>query len=72
MFKVENRRKRRPPGPPEGHAGVTRPPPDRVDEGVSHALDACPECNGPVKKVGERERYEEELVPARVTVTLHG
>lgn len=71
MFKVESRSKRRPPGPPEGHAGVTRPPPDRVDEGVSHALDACPECSGPVKKVGERERPEEEFVPARLKVTLH-
>lgn len=65
------RRRGRPPGPPEDHPGVTRPPPDHVDEVVTHTLDGCPHCHGPVEKVGEETRYEWEYVPARTRVTEH-
>lgn len=71
LFKVESRHRRRPPGPPEGHPGVTRPPPDHVDEEAVHELRECPECHGPVEKTGEEERFTEEFVPARVKVTKH-
>ncbi|MBI4361666.1 MAG: IS66 family transposase zinc-finger binding domain-containing protein [Euryarchaeota archaeon] len=50
---------------------MTRPPPDHVDEEVTHTLRECPCCEGPVEQVGEEERFTEELIPARMRVTRH-
>lgn len=67
FIKPKPRRKRKGPGRPEGHEGVTRPIPERVDEEVVLKPEACSKCDGPLEVLGSEERYVEEVETRRVT-----
>ncbi len=68
------RRSRKKPGARPGHPGVRRPKPQRVDHHVTHTLEVCPDCGGPVRECRQRRRtrYVEDI-PAdlRPEVTQH-
>lgn len=50
------------PGRPEGHAGIRRAAPDRIDRRLEHRCDQCPRCHGPLKRCGQsRVRYIEDI-----------
>lgn len=56
-------RSRKKPGACAGHAGARRPPPERIDHRVTHTLEVCPDCGGPVRECRQRRRtrYIEDL-----------
>jgi transposase len=57
---ASKRRKR--PGRKEGHLGIRRPLPTRIDQRRSHRLKQCPHCHGPVKQGRrKRTRYTEDI-----------
>ena len=56
------------PGRQQGHAGVRRGRPERIDRTVEHRADCCPDCGGALKRCSQtRDRYIED-VPAAVRV----
>jgi transposase len=66
-------RRRKTPGQKNGHVGVRRPAPERIDERREHRADCCPHCQGPLQRCREtRTRYTEDI-PAGITpvVTEH-
>ena len=67
------RKRPKPKGGKPGHPGASRPPPDRIDQRVSHALPTCPDCGGELKRTGrKRQRIVEDLRdPAGSEVTEH-
>lgn len=66
FIKPESRKRRRGPGRPPGHEGVTRPVPEHVDEEVVLKPDACPGCKGALEMIGSEDRYVEEVEMRRV------
>ena len=64
---VHHRNKR--PGRDEGHEGASRPMPDQIDETTKAELCSCPDCNGNVTFIGNRDRIVEDVIPAKVNVT---
>ena len=67
-----SRGRRQKPGRPRGHQGCRRPPPEQIDEHREHSLSHCPDCGTRLgQSVAQRQRYTEELPPARPTVTAH-
>lgn len=73
FIKPDKRTKSKKLGRPTGHPGITRPIPDHVDKEVDHKLDCCPDCGTKVgKKLEERSRYVEDIVPKQnYRVTKH-
>jgi transposase len=66
-------RRRKTPGQKNGHVGVRRPAPERIDERREHRADCCPHCQGPLQRCREtRTRYTEDI-PVGITpvVTEH-
>ena len=62
-----------PRGARSGHPGTHRPTPPRIDARQDHALDACPNCHGPVKRSRASRTRIIEDIPADITpvVTEH-
>jgi transposase len=59
-------------GPPNGHKGVSRSRPQRVDRTVILELKNCPDCAGELSELKQtRERYMEGIVPAALFVTRY-
>lgn len=58
-------------GAPVGHPGVTRKPPDHVDEHVDVHLEKCPECGGTHLRDCRRheDHYQEDIILPKVKVT---
>lgn len=64
-------RKRRP-GAKQGHPGVRRRAPERVDWQAEHRADRCPDCGGRLKRCREtRTRYTEDIPEVQPEVTEH-
>jgi hypothetical protein len=71
-LKEPRKRRRKKPGRKPGHEGARRPPAESIDETVEHRLERCPDCGQPVlPKQQFRQRYVEDIVQTRVTVTEH-
>ena len=52
----------KPKGGKPGHPGSSRPPPDHIDQRVSHSLPACPDCGGELNRTGRtRTRVVEDI-----------
>ena len=67
----EKRRKKK--GGKPGHPGSSRPPPEQIDQRVTHTLPACPDCGSELKRTGrKRKRIIEDLPePSGSEVTEH-
>lgn len=67
----EAKRKKAPkkPGRKAGHAPSYRPRPDHIDETIEVALEACPQCGGPVEDLEAVEQFIEDIPPVRPHVT---
>jgi hypothetical protein len=65
--------RRRKPGRPEGHVGVRRATPTRIDRREEHRLQECPQCRGPVTLCTKTRTRVIEDIPAdiRPVVTEH-
>lgn len=61
------------PGRKAGHAGVRRPPPQRIDQRKTHRAANCPECGGELKRCARTRVRHTEDIPAGITpvVTEH-
>jgi transposase len=72
MSRAEKKKKRqRKPGQKLGHAGVTRTKPVTIDRVIEQTLEACPDCQHALSaSQGVTEHTQEDLIPARVEVTL--
>lgn len=56
------RKRRKKPGRPDGHAGVRRPLPTKIDQRAEHRLDNCPDCGGPLQRCQQtRTRIIEDI-----------
>jgi len=65
---VKTRKKR--PGRKAGHAGVRRPPPERIDRRARHRAKCCPDCGGSLRRCStSRVRYTEDI-PAGITPVI--
>ncbi len=60
--------KRKKPGRKAGHPGARRPVPERVDERVEAPLEGCPRCGGPLRDLGRRVQWVEEIPETRPKV----
>jgi len=59
-------------GQKEGHEGVSRETPEKIDEVKEHKLCKCPICEEPVSKTQEtRERITEDIEQPRTINTKH-
>ena len=59
-------------GQKEGHEGVSRETPERIDEIKEHKLKTCPICENKVSKTQEtRERVTEDVEQPRTKNTKH-
>jgi len=59
-------------GQKEGHEGVSRETPEKIDEIKEHKLEACPICGEEVSKTQEiRERVIEEIEQPKTKITKH-
>jgi transposase len=70
--RASKRRKKKPGGQP-GHAGESRPLPQRIDRRESHSLPACPDCGGELVRTGRTRTRVVEDIPAdlKVDATEH-
>ena len=61
------------PGRKQGHAGVRRGRPEKIDRTVEHRADCCPDCGGSLKRCSQtRDRYIEDVpVAVRVETVRH-
>lgn len=67
---VKRRAKKR--GRKAGHEGVRRAAPLQIDARREHALERCPDCDGPLRAPrSRRTRVIEDIEEARVTATEH-
>ncbi len=71
--KPSTRHHRKRPGRKEGHAGVCRKQPDRVDKTQEHRATHCPDCGSPLTVcTSVRDRYIEDIPEGiKVQVTCH-
>jgi hypothetical protein len=67
----EIRKRSKKAGQKEGHQGITRPAPEKIDEvkEVKFKGSTCPDCGSRMVEIWERIRYIEDIVPAKVKVT---
>ena len=47
-----------------GHPGSSRPPPEKIDQRVTHTLPACPDCGSALKRTGRKRKRIIEDLPA--------
>jgi hypothetical protein len=71
-LKPNTRKRRKKPGRKQGHPGVARPRPERIDDFKEHTLDRCPDCQAPLSKpIKPYKRYIQDIVPVEPKVTEH-
>ena len=59
-------------GAKNGHAGVRRKAPERIDDVKEHTLSKCPCCGEPLgDSFAERDRKVEDIVEIKPVITLH-
>ena len=60
------------PGQKEGHPGVSRKCPEKIDHYKKHTLDFCPECQTPLRKpIKSHKRLTVDIPPVTPEVTEH-
>lgn len=60
------------PGQKNGHKGIRRGRPEKIDHCQEHTLPTCPECQGKLAQpVAQRRRYIEDIPEISVEVTEH-
>ena len=69
-------KRRKTPGAKEGHPGVRRARPERIDRHVEHRLKSCPDCGGRLQRCTRSrtrviEDIPEEITPVVTEHTLH-
>jgi len=65
-------KRRKPPGRKEGHPGVSRKVPQRIDHYEEHTLLSCPECQTPVgEPINTYCRIIEDIPEVKPQVTAH-
>jgi transposase len=66
-------RRAKTPGRSEGHEGVRRPPPPRIDRREEHHLECCPDCGGEVSPIDSppRTRVVEDILETQAVATEH-
>jgi len=60
FIKVDTKKRKKRPGRKKGHVGVTRHPPEEIDEIVDETLEECPCCQGGLVLLGVEEEVQEE------------
>ena len=71
-LKPPGNRRRRKPGRKDGHVGVSRPKPAKVNHHKNHIIEYCPECNNNLSNsVSSYKRYTEDIPSVEVEVTEH-
>jgi transposase len=69
---ISRRGRRKRPGRKEGHPGIGRKTPDRIDQTKEHHLEVCPDCGGAVTEMDKpRVRFVEGIRPLQSEVTKH-
>lgn len=67
-----SKKRRKKPGAKEGHSGVRRKTPVKIDQTEEHRLEHCPDCGGELNKRSEnRERIIEDIPEVKVEVVKH-
>lgn len=66
-------RRRRRPGARDGHPGTRRATPPRIDRRVTHRLNQCPDCGGPLQRSARTRTRIIEDIPQQIqpVVTEH-
>ena len=65
-------KRKKKPGRKNGHGGISRMRPEKVDDFKEHRLKHCPDCHGPLKgAVKSYQRYVEDIPPVEPVVTEH-
>jgi hypothetical protein len=71
-LKPPGKRRKRKPGRKQGHVGVSRAKPAKVNHHKNHTLEYCPECNNNLgDPVTSYKRYTEDIPPVEAEVTEH-
>ncbi len=71
-LKEPGKKRKKKPGQKKGHSGVTRKQPDKIDHYRNHTIDACPECQAPLRKpIKNYKRYTVDIPPVTPEVTEH-
>lgn len=58
------------PGAKEGHPGVHRPAPPRIDRTEEHRLEVCPDCGGPLQRCQRVRRRVIEDIPQDIATEV--
>jgi len=62
--KPNGKQRNKKPGQKNGHEGVSRKTPEKIDHYKEHKLDHCPDCAGPLKDpIKSYTRYTEDIPP---------
>lgn len=70
--KPNGKQRKKKPGRKNGHEGVSRTTPEKIDHYKEHKLDHCPDCAGPLKEpIKSYTRYTEDIPPVEPEVTEH-
>jgi transposase len=65
-------KRKKKPGRKNGHRGISRIQPEKVDDFKEHRLKHCPECHSPLKRpIKSYKRYIEDIPPVEPVVTEH-
>jgi len=65
-------KRKKKPGRKNGHRGISRMQPEKVDDFKEHRLKHCPDCHGPLKgAVKSYQRYVEDIPSVEPVVTEH-
>lgn len=68
--KPSGKGRKKKPGRKDGHKGVRRPAPERIDETNVNTISHCPECLSPLgKPVSTRERFTEDIPRVKPVIT---
>ena len=66
--KANTKKRKKRPGRKKGHVGITRHPPEEIDEVIEETVEECPCCQGELVLVDVEEEVQEDIVPAYVRV----
>ena len=71
-LKPPGKKRRKRPGRKNGHPGISRPKPDKVNHYKDHTLCCCPECNSSLGEPAKSYiRYTEDIPPVEPEITEH-
>jgi transposase len=71
-LKKPAKKRRKKPGRKQGHPGVGRTRPEKIDHYKEHTLEECPHCRTPLgKSIKSHKRYIVDIPPVEPEVTEH-